>query len=99
MKHKQRILAIFVIFGLAIFFSRQSMTEDEKYCSQYTGESNKDIPSQSYLACQNDTLCKTEDAPDITNHELTSDPDTFDFFCIPVGETPSDSQRDSLFPK
>ena len=100
MKRNQRLLAIFVIFILAIYFSRQSMTEDEKYCSQYAGESNKNTPSQLYLACNNDKFCKTEDVGESGAYdEQKSDPDDFEFFCVPVGAEPSSSQGNVLFPK
>ena len=96
MKTKQ-IFIVFIIILLAttLLFPK---TEEQRYCNQFSGESNSGKPSENFISCQTDLRCKVEQ-DSLTTKD--TDQDVILFMCIPDKEVSpaSSSQKTQEFPE
>ena len=94
MKPKQMfIVLIIILLATTLMFPN---TKEDRYCKQYSGESNSKVASSDYQACENDNRCKV-----ITNSNISIENDAQDvsFACVPIHtETKSDAQKSGFLP-
>jgi len=72
------ILMLIFLLATTLLFPK---TEEQKYCHQFSGESNKDEASAEFNSCKLDDRCQI-DQESILPKEI--DQDTFSFMCIPI---------------
>ncbi len=96
MKNKQ-LFIVFIIILLATTLMFPKTTE-QKYCEQYSGESNSDKTSDNFITCQTDSRCKVDQDTLMTKD---TDQDVIIFMCIPVEvKSPAGTtQKTTVFPK
>ncbi len=96
MKTKQ-IFIVFIIILLAttLLFPK---TEEQRYCNQFSGESNSGKPSENFISCQTDLRCKVEQ-DSLTTKD--TDQDVILFMCVPdeVILPANTSQKKPKFPE
>lgn len=86
MKAKQIfIVTLIILLATTLLFPK---TKEQKYCHQYSGESNTENPSDQYTACKNDNICKI-DNDSILTKEI--DEDQFSYMCIPTNDALSNT--------
>ncbi len=79
MKPKQLfIVLIIILLATTLLFPK---TKEQRYCDQFSGESNALSNSNDYLACENDSRCKVDKESILTKE---TDEDSFSYTCIPV---------------
>ncbi len=85
MKSKQLFIGfIIILLATTLLFPT---TKEQKYCDQYSGESNADKQSDNFISCKTDDRCK------VNQDTLTTKDTTQDivlFSCIPNEEASSD---------
>ena len=96
MKPKQLFVGLVIILLATTLLFPQ--TEEKKYCNQYSGESNRDNPSDNFISCKTDIRCKVEEDTFVSKE---ADPDEIVFMCVPDAEVSSATtiQKTSEFPK
>ena len=89
------IVLIIVLLGTTLLFPK---TKEQKYCNQFSGESDIENLSENYKVCQNDLRCKIETGS-IATKEI--DPSIIKFMCIPEGQIikSSNNQKNQPLPK
>ena len=89
MKPKQLFIVLVIILLAATLLFPKS--KEQKYCDQFSGESDTRKPSNNFLTCQSDAQCQI-DQDTLTTKEI--DETTYRFMCIPVtkNSSPSDLQ-------
>lgn len=94
----KRLFIICIIILLVTKLLVKPPTEEEKYCDQFSGESNADEPSENFNSCQTDLRCKVEQDSLTTKN---TDPDVVLFMCIPEEAIlpENTSQRAPEFPE
>ena len=79
----KKYLIIAAIVALVIYSIMLPMTQDEKYCDQYSGQSEIDQPSENYRACKQDIRCTVSSEESISAKVTDSNNTTF--LCRPNG--------------
>lgn len=92
----RQLFIVFIIFLLATTLLLPK-TVEQKYCDQFSGESNSDKHTNNYTSCETDLRCKVEQDT-ITTKD--TDQDVLLFTCIPEEEEIPDtsSQKPTNFP-
>ena len=96
MKPRQMfIVLVIILLATTLLFPK---TKEERYCDQYSGESNSAQASDNYKLCESDDRCKVDKDSILTKE---TDQDEISFMCIPVNaDIPDeDSQSSGLLPK